>query len=358
MAETRDIATSDIAGVLSDWLSPRHERSKDFTLRSVSSPEANGFSAITHIVEAEWLSGAEPTQAKYVIRQQSMSEDELFPDQDFLGIARAQKILSALPNLKIPEVLWIEEDQEVLGSPFFVMPFVDGLIPSDNPPLTVQGWAIEASDNQRLQMTRSTFAFLKQLYAVDPDEIGVSGILSRVQDGGLEIAGDLDYYDDFICWGSNGDIPDIGRAASQWLHDRVPVSERRAISWGDARYGNVIFRNFELVAALDWEMATIADPAKDVGFLSYLNRYFTHGIGISPVCGFPFGKESAALFTDCTEIELPDFEFYEVFAAYRSLTILVRHVNVMIRRGVNMGGLTTVENPPAAILRALMDEYS
>ena len=46
------------------------------------------------------------------------------------------------------------------------------------------------------------------------------------------------------------------------------------VSWGDARIGNIIYRDFEPVAVLDWEMAGLGPPALDLGWMIYLHRFF------------------------------------------------------------------------------------
>ena len=46
------------------------------------------------------------------------------------------------------------------------------------------------------------------------------------------------------------------------------------LSWGDARIGNVLYRDFEPVAVLDWEMAALGPPELDVGWLVTLHAFF------------------------------------------------------------------------------------
>jgi aminoglycoside phosphotransferase (APT) family kinase protein len=61
----------------------------------------------------------------------------------------------------------------------------------------------------------------------------------------------------------------------EWLADNIPndVSDD-ALSWGDGRIGNMIFRDHDVVAVLDWEMAEIAPPEVDLGWLCYLHLFF------------------------------------------------------------------------------------
>ena len=53
-----------------------------------------------------------------------------------------------------------------------------------------------------------------------------------------------------------------------WLEVHWPRHEGPALlSWGDSRYGNLIYRDFDPVAVLDWEMAGIAPPELDLAYL-------------------------------------------------------------------------------------------
>ena len=46
------------------------------------------------------------------------------------------------------------------------------------------------------------------------------------------------------------------------------------MSWGDSRIGNVMYRDFEPVGVLDWEMAGVGPRELDVSWLAYAHRVF------------------------------------------------------------------------------------
>ena len=46
------------------------------------------------------------------------------------------------------------------------------------------------------------------------------------------------------------------------------------VSWGDARIGNMMYRDFEPVAVLDWEMAGLGPRELDLGWMIFLHRFF------------------------------------------------------------------------------------
>ncbi|MGC7299317.1 phosphotransferase, partial [Mycobacteroides abscessus subsp. massiliense] len=60
----------------------------------------------------------------------------------------------------------------------------------------------------------------------------------------------------------------------EWLRENWPEESLSGVgrsidvvSWGDSRPGNVIYRDFEPVALLDWEMASVGPRELDLGWI-------------------------------------------------------------------------------------------
>ncbi len=53
-----------------------------------------------------------------------------------------------------------------------------------------------------------------------------------------------------------------------WLRDNRPGSQSKALVHGDFRNGNLLVDEGGLVAVLDWELAHLGDPVRDLGYLS------------------------------------------------------------------------------------------
>jgi aminoglycoside phosphotransferase (APT) family kinase protein len=66
-----------------------------------------------------------------------------------------------------------------------------------------------------------------------------------------------------------------------WLEDHQPAQQRWALCHGDFRTGNFIVGPDGLRAVLDWELASIGDPAQDLGWLCVRSWRF----GGSGSCG-------------------------------------------------------------------------
>jgi aminoglycoside phosphotransferase (APT) family kinase protein len=64
-----------------------------------------------------------------------------------------------------------------------------------------------------------------------------------------------------------GDVPQVEEVAA-WLASHMPPESGAALIHNDYKYDNLVLnpeRPTEIVAVLDWEMATIGDPLMDVG---------------------------------------------------------------------------------------------
>ena len=59
-------------------------------------------------------------------------------------------------------------------------------------------------------------------------------------------------------WVTGGDLHPVITATFDWLEANWPADDTDAyLSWGDGRVGNVMYRDFEPVGVLDWEMAGV-----------------------------------------------------------------------------------------------------
>ncbi len=73
-----------------------------------------------------------------------------------------------------------------------------------------------------------------------------------------------------------------------WLADHFPdTTSPDALSWGDGRIGNMMFQDNRVVAVLDWEMASVAPPEVDLGWMCYLHLFFQDLATDLGVAGLP-----------------------------------------------------------------------
>src|SRR5690606_8522169 len=99
---------------------------------------------------------------------------------------------------------------------------------------------------------------------------------------------------------------------------------------GDARIGNMIFRDRRCVAVLDWEMATLGPPEMDLGWFLLLDRHHSEGIGVPRLAGLPGPAETVARYEERLGRRVAHLAFWELFAAWRFAVILRRVAQQMM----------------------------
>jgi aminoglycoside phosphotransferase (APT) family kinase protein len=63
-------------------------------------------------------------------------------------------------------VRWVETDPDVLGGAFFVMDRVEGRVPPDVLPYTMEGFVLDLTDGQRRRLQDSTVDALAEIHGV------------------------------------------------------------------------------------------------------------------------------------------------------------------------------------------------
>ena len=233
------------------------------------------------------------------------------------------RILSRETDLPLPGVRWYEAGSDPLGAPFVVMDQVAGLVPADNPTYHQDGWVVAASPADRARMWWGSLDILARIHELDVDSLGVR-FVDRPELGRTGIDQQLGYYERFVEWAEAGELPDV-RAALAWLRDRQPEEAGPPrLLWGDARLGNVIFRDYEPRAILDWEMVTLGQPEIDLAWFLYFDRHHSEGSAAARLAGFPSREETVARYERLLGRPMRDLDYYEVFAAMRFAVIMAR----------------------------------
>ena len=278
-------------------------------------PGANGFSNETHIVDVTGEGGT----STYVIRV-APTGNTLFPDADFSRQHRVQRALADRTPVPVPVVRWSEDDETVLGAPFFVMDEVVGRVPPDNPPYHMAGWLHDVPAEQRTRIWWGAIDTIAELHSVDWRELGLDFLTSDDP-----LGEQLDYYTRWLDDLERTEQVPVARKALEWLLAHRPRDEKTVLCWGDARVGNVMYDDDgNRLAVLDWEMVGLGAPAQDVAWALFLDRHHSEGCDTARLEGFPSTEETVARYEERSGIRLQDMEFYEVFAAFRFCVIMAR----------------------------------
>ncbi len=116
--------TTTVPTLMSQWLSTVLPVAPEVTVES--GVDSTGMSSETIILTARW----EGNEQKLVARVAPTAQDvPVFPtyrlDHQFEVIRK----VGELTDVPVPRVRWIETTGDVLGAPFFLMDYVDGVVP-------------------------------------------------------------------------------------------------------------------------------------------------------------------------------------------------------------------------------------
>src|SRR5690349_4330537 len=164
---------------------------------------------------------------------------------------REHRIMAALEgsDVPVPRMIVLCQDTQVIGAPFYVMSFVDGVVYRTEEQLApLAGRGAEALADVLVDV-------LVRLHATDPAAVGLAD-LGRPQ-GYLERQ--------VARWGTqlsasrSRDIPGVEELGRR-LAGTVPASRRSGLVHGDYKLDNLVIDPAapgSVLAVLDWEMATL-----------------------------------------------------------------------------------------------------
>jgi aminoglycoside phosphotransferase (APT) family kinase protein len=228
-------------------------------------------------------------------------------------------------------VLDFEADPSWLGAPFFVMEKIEGRIPTDDPAYHAGGWMTEIDPQERASIWWSGLEAMARIHSLDWRALGL-GFLDKPERGEAGLVQQLGYYEEFFEWAKHGEANPVAEAGLAWIKEHLPSSEPLGLCWGDARIGNMIFRDGRCVGVLDWEMVTLGNPVQDLGWWLFLDRHHSEGRGVPRLEGFPSIDETVARWEALTGLTATaeQLGFYEIFAAFRFAVIMQRLIHMAI----------------------------
>lgn len=207
-----------------------------------------GFSNLTYLLRAE--------DKEFVLRRPPFGANIKSAHdmgREYTALSHLQPVYN-----KAPRPLLYCEDDSLIGAPFYVMERVQGAILRAN-------LAVDARPSP-VEMRRIAVSLVESfadLHAVDIDAAGLSdfgqaqGYVKRQIDGWTRR----------YVKARTGNVPEI-ESAAQWLADNLPPESGSSLLHNDYKYDNVVLNpqnRAEIIAVLDWEMATIGDPLMDLG---------------------------------------------------------------------------------------------
>lgn len=176
-------------------------------------------------------------------------------------VLREARLIQALEGSRvaIASVLAVGQIGDVFDVPFYVMRFVPGEVITDTLP-------VQFSSPEHCQAM--AFALVDTLVALHRVDWKAQGLENFGKPEGFNRR-HFQRIATLVC-DQQGNLPAAFAAIAQWLEQHVPPESGASIVHNDYRIGNVMWsarEPVELVAVLDWELATIGDPLLDLAYL-------------------------------------------------------------------------------------------
>ncbi len=345
---------------LGAWLATRLAARGGVRITDVSQPSTIGYSAETSIFTASYDGDGGPTTRRLVLRSESADPPVYPPQVSGLEIEVEwqrrvmEAIQSASHSVPLAPIVAADRDASIVGAPFFVMEFVDGVVPAVDPSYAVSGFFAEARPDQRRSMIADGMRVLGAIHDVDWGAAGLGWLVPRGVRPTLGRQLEL-----WRAWGAQelGERRHPGiDAALDILERHLPTGSVPVLCWGDPRPGNMIWRDFRCVCVTDFEAAAIAPPELDLGWWLMFDRASHEVVGAPRLQGEPGREEQRDLYEASSGRVVGDTKLYEMFAALRYAVIVVRVMNRAVARGLMPEDHNIwLENPAATCLDQLLE---
>lgn len=359
--------TSTVPAQLADWLATVLPGGVAPEVTVESGVDANGMSSETLMLSGRWVQDGAAVEQRWVGRVAPNAADvPVFPTYRLDHQFEVIRQVGELTDVPVPRVRWLENTGAVLGEPFFLMDRVDGEVPPDVMPYTFGGnWFADGSADQQRRLQDTTVAVLADLHAIPrPQETFAFVDEGRVGDTALRRH--FNWVRDWYAFAAadSGRVPLLDRCFD-WLELHWPAEEAAAapvLCWGDARIGNVVYRDFVPVAVLDWEMMTLGPRELDVAWLIFAHRVFQELAGLANLPGLPdvlTESDVRRTYEQLAGVSLGDLNWFYVYAGLMWAVVFLRTG----ARRVHFGEIEAPADPESlfyhgALLKRLMGEQN
>lgn len=281
----------------------------------------SGFSNLTYLLKAG--------DKEYVLRRPPFGAN-IKGGHD---MSREFRVLSALDGVysKSPKPVLFCDDHEVMGADFYMMERVKGVILRGRPPKD-----IVLQPELMRSISEATVNHLAELHLIDLETSGLAdfgkpeGYTQRQVEGWIGR-----YYK-----AETDKLPQMDEAA-EWMKANIPEQKYVSLIHNDYKYDNLILnpqKLDEIIAVLDWEMATIGNPLMDMGTsLAYWAQASDSDIlkpfSLTWLPGNYTRAEFVEQYEKKTGFDLSDQLFYYVFGAFK-IGVIIQQIYARYKKGL------------------------
>ena len=317
-----------LRATLQDWLRANLPDAAALELLELKFPEESGESSVSLILKVSH-NGSETG----MVCRMKPPASEVFAEHD-LPLQYNLMAMAAENDIPVPPLLGFEGDESLVGSDFYIMGFVEGQVPTDNPPYCFGSWVTELSEDERRTMWRNGLEIVAKIHQIDLERYDVSAIPAPAPDAS-PAQHEIDKFESMFDEAIRARVPAVLVEAVQYIHDHAPQDGPRRLCWGDCRPGNVIWKNLKPNAIIDWEMASIGDPLQDVAGWFWIDYVNSVGLGMERLSGLPTTEELYSAWHDLSGLPSEHSDYYDLFCLVRYAIIQEKKLVAMEKAGLD-----------------------
>lgn len=239
------------------------------------------------------------------------------------AVDREYRVISALyaADFPVPRPYVLCADEQIVGTMFFIMEFVDGRI----------FWELDLPDSdpaERQAIYENANQTIANLHSFDYEKIG----LADFGKPGNYFTRQISRWSKQYVASETAAIAAMNKLM-EWLPNNIPHDEFATVVHGDYRLDNMVIHPTEprVIAVLDWELSTIGHPFGDFTYHLMTWQMPEVGIGSSGLkgkdlvaLGIPSEEEYVASYCAKTGREggIANRDFYSAYNFFRIAAIL------------------------------------
>ena len=247
---------------------------------------------------------------RYVLRKKPPGD--LLPSAH--AVEREYRLYKALEqtDVTVPKTYLLCEDSSILGTPFFIMEYLEGRVFKDSA-------LSDESPEDRKDIYYDMIRVLAALHSVDYKEVGLE---TYGKPGNYFVRQTGRWTKQYLA-AQTHDIPSMN-SLIQWLHDNMLEDDTTSIVHGDYQLYNMMFHETEprCIAVLDWELSTLGNPMADLAYNSMKYHEVINGKRFEPTDGIPGESEIVELYCRLTgKQNIENWNFCLAFSFFRLASI-------------------------------------
>ena len=282
----------------------------------------NGFSNLTYLLEFG--------NQSLVLRKPPLGAIKRGHD-----MGREFKVLSGLNKgfPQAPKALAYSEDASVIGSSFYIMEKIEGIILSVR-----EAKKRNISKEEFPKISKAWMETFVELHQLDYEAIGLEDL--GKPEGYVERQ--VRNWSKQYLKAATEEIP-FAAKVMDWLEANQPRQYAHTLIHNDYKYDNVVFEDdtwSKINAVLDWEMCTLGDPLMDLGTsLAYWSTANDHPMILkglpSPtsMAGNPSRTEVVEMYAQQSGRPIDHLIFYYAFGLFK-LAVIVQQIYFRYAKGL------------------------